>query len=393
MLYVLKFGGSSVATADKIENAAHIAAKLVDEGNKVVMVVSAKGDTTDDLLNQASEVNKNPSPRELDALITVGEQMSIALMAMCLQRIGVPAVSLCGWQAGVLTDANYGNARILEMHTKRVENELEKGKVVIVAGFQGITCDGDVTTIGRGGSDTSAVALAASLKADKCMIFTDVDGVYSADPRTVPEAMKHNFVFYDEMLEMSSLGAGVLHNRSVELAKNKNVIIKVLSSADSKGGTEVSNSVMEGRKVTGVTCDLNTALLEVRGASISLLPSILGLFAKNDITSDMMTSIDGRLGITVPRDKCDKAMAALGEYKGEGNLISTAADTTVAKVSVVGCGLGGDPQVVARMLRTIRDVGVEVKSIVAGEIKISVLIPDVFAEVAVQAIHKEFFEK
>lgn len=391
MLIVLKFGGSSVATVEKIYNAAHIAANFVHKGEKVVIVVSAKGDTTDELLKQAAEISDRPSLRELDALLAVGEQTSAALMAMCLENMGISAISLCGWQAGVLTDANHGEARILGMYTDRVESELKNGRAVIVAGFQGINRYGDVTTIGRGGSDTSAVAFAASLKADKCLIYTDVDGVYSADPRTVPQALKHDEIYYDEMLEMASLGAGVLHNRSVELAKNTDVVIKVLRSYDSKGGTEVSKMAMEGKKVVGVTRDTNTALIEVKGSDMGSLPSVLKLFAENDITSDMMTSIDGRLGITVPRSKIEQARKVLCEYGFETEKISV--DANVAKVSVVGCGLGGDPNVAAKMLNSIKEKGVDVKSVVAGEIRISALVPDIYADIAVRAIHKAFFEK
>ena len=391
MLIVLKFGGSSVSTAEKIDNAAQIAAGYVEDGHSVVMVVSAKGDTTDDLLKQASEVSAEPSVRELDVLLTVGEQMSMSLMAMRLQEIGIPAISLCGWQAGVLTDEQHGNARILEMHTYRVKHELDKGKVVIVAGFQGISTKGDLTTIGRGGSDTTAVALAASLGADKCLIYTDVDGVYSADPRTVPKAIKHNSVEYDEMLEMASLGAGVLHNRSVELAKNTEIALKVLSSKNSDGGTEVNKRIMEGRRVTSVTCDKDTALIEVKNATINILPDILEILAIAGVTADMMTNIEKRLGITVPESRSDKAIKAIEENRDRFGDITVEADKSVAKVSAVGCGLGGDPMVAARMLKALANEHISVRSIVAGEIKISVLVSVIQAENAVRAVHKEFF--
>ena len=357
----------------------------------MVMVVSARGDTTDELLGEAAKISSSPRERELDVLLSVGEQISMALVAMKLNDMGIPALSLCGWQAGVETEDRHSAARIIGIHTRRIRDELSAGNVVVVAGFQGINSQGDITTIGRGGSDTTAAALAAALGADECLIYTDVDGVYSADPRIVPAAERHDSLSYDEMLEMASLGAGVLHNRSVELAKKRDVKLRVLSSASSCGGTEIRPEPMEGSRVSGVMCDMNTSLIEIYGRGIEILPDVLELFSQNNIHWDMLISHGSRLGLTVARDKAKTAMSLLSQQAEKLNISSAGSDCGVAKLSVVGCGLCSDPDIGWRLLKTLKEHDIQIKSIVAAEIKISVLIPSAYGERAVKLIHSEFF--
>ena len=393
MLTVIKFGGSSLSTAEKIYNAACIASEHKKQGKDVVMVVSARGKSTDNLLLQASEIAGNPDSRELDVLLSTGEQVSMSLVAMQLISMGMPAVSLCGWQAGILTEDKHNTSRIMCIHTERILDELKNGRIVVVAGFQGIDSRGDITTIGRGGSDTSAVALAAALDADECLIYTDVDGVYSADPNTVSDALRHTTLGYDQMLEMASLGAGVLHNRSVELARSRAVKLTVLSSTNSSGGTQIAPQPMEGSRVSGVICDIKTALIEMFSGGISELPDVLQLLAKNGIGADMIISHGTRTGLTVPRDRAKDALRLLLDNADSLGISSVSADTNVSKLSLVGCGLCSDAFVAPRMLTALKEHGIEVRSVVAAEIKISALIPLAYAEDGVRAVHREFFGK
>ena len=393
MLTVIKFGGSSLATAEKIYNAAAIAWDHKKQGKDVVMVVSARGKSTDELLLQASRIVREPDARELDVLLSTGEQVSMSLVAMQLISMGVPAVSLCGWQAGILTEDKHNSSRIISIHTERILEELRSGRIVVVAGFQGVDSRGDITTIGRGGSDTSAVALAAALGADECLIYTDVDGVYSADPNMAEGALRHTTLGYDQMLEMASLGAGVLHNRSVELAKSKGVKLSVLSSLSSSGGTEIAPQPMEGSRVSGVICDKKTALLEMFSQGIGDLPDVLQLLAQSGIGADMIISHTGRTGLTVPQNRAKDALRLLLDNADRLGLSSVCADTNVAKLSLVGCGLCSDACVAARMLGALKEQGIHIRSMVAAEIKISVLIPYADAEQGVRGVHREFFGK
>ena len=298
-LIVQKFGGSSVADAQRVSHVAGIIANTYRQGNQVVVVVSAQGKTTDHLIAQAQEVNPNPSKRELDALMATGELASMALMALALERLGMPAISLSGWQAGIHTDSTHGAARVSRIDTERLRNELDKGNIVIVAGFQGVNKYEDITTLGRGGSDTSAVALAAALNADLCQIYTDVDGVYTADPRIVPNAIKIDEITYDEMLELASLGANVLHNRSVEMAKKYNVNLEVLSSMAGAEGTIVKEVTdVEKLLIKGVTKDVNIARISAMGVSDQpgIAFRLFSLLAKHKVSVDIILQSVGRDG-------------------------------------------------------------------------------------------------
>ncbi|MBQ1334208.1 MAG: aspartate kinase, partial [Clostridia bacterium] len=297
MLIVKKFGGSSVADAKKLFNVAGIISDDYNKGNSVVVVVSAQGDTTDDLIEKANEINEKPSKREMDMLLSTGEQISISLLAMALEKVGTPVISLTGWQAGMHTDSNYSAARIKDIDTERISVEIDKKKVVIVAGFQGINRYDDITTLGRGGSDTSAVALAAALKADVCQIYTDVDGVYTADPRIVKNAVKLEDVSYDEMLELASLGANVLHNRSVEMAKKYNVELEVLSSFNRVPGTKVKEvSDVEKMLIKGVARDNDVAQIAVTGLKDQpgVAFKLFSLLAKHNINVDIILQSAGQ---------------------------------------------------------------------------------------------------
>ncbi|WAM34490.1 aspartate kinase [Caldicellulosiruptor morganii] len=397
-IVVQKYGGTSVADKERIFRAARRAIAEYEKGNKVVVVVSAQGDTTDELIEKAKEINENPSKREMDMLLSTGEQISIALMAMAIEKLGYPVISLTGWQAGIKTDSNYSNARIKEIDTERLQRELDKRNIVVVAGFQGINKYDDITTLGRGGSDTTAVALAAALKADKCEIYTDVDGVYTADPRIVPNASKLKEISYDEMLELATLGAKVLHNRSVELAKKYNIPIVVRSSFNDNEGTVVKEvSSVEKLLVSGVACDKDIARVAVIG--VENVPGkafqIFSLLAKENINVDIILQSIGRektkdISFTVSKNNLKQTLDVLTK-----NLhIIGAKDITyadnVAKVSIVGAGMVNNPGVAATMFEALYDAGINIEMISTSEIKISVLIDEKDAEKAVRAIHDKF---
>ncbi|MGI6773334.1 MAG: aspartate kinase [Acutalibacteraceae bacterium] len=397
-LIVQKFGGSSVANADRVRNVAGIITDTYKAGNDVVVVVSAQGDTTDDLIEKSKEITLKPSKREMDMLLSAGEQISIALLAMAIKEMGYPVISLLGWQAGFITSSDYGAARIKTINTARLQAELSKGSIVIVAGFQGINKYDDVTTLGRGGSDTSAVALAAALHADKCQIFSDVDGVYTADPRKVPNAIKLEEITYDEMLELATLGAQVLNNRSVEMAKKYNVELEVLSSLTRQPGTIVKEVVtMEKMLVRGVTKDVNVARI-----SITEVPDVPGIafkifskLAAKNINVDIILQSVGREGtkdiaFTVSKDNADLAIEVLKTSIGEINPDNVALDTTVAKVSVVGAGMETHPGAAAKMFEALYERNINIQMISTSEIKISVLIDAEHADEAVLAIHAKF---
>ena len=381
-LIVQKFGGSSVADAERIRNVARIITDTYKEGNQVVAVLSAQGDTTDELIEKAREINLDCSKRELDMLLSTGEQISVSLCAMAIEALGYPVVSLTGWQAGIMTNNSPGNARIRKVDTERIEAELNQKRIVIVTGFQGITRGLDITTLGRGGSDTSAVALAASLEADLCQIYTDVDGVYTADPRTVTGARKLDEVTYDEMLELATLGAQVLHNRSVEMARKYNVNLEVLSSFTGHAGTKVKN--ISRIALIGVPDETGTSF------------KVFSLLARNHINVDIILQGIGHgegkdICFTVAQDDLERAAALLREHQEEIRFVRLETNTDIAKVSVVGAGMINNPGVAASLFEALYDAGININMISTSEIKISVLVDRRDAEKAVQVIHDKFF--
>ena len=394
-LIVQKFGGSSVADKERLFNVAGIISDAYRSGDRVVVVVSAQGDTTDDLLAKAAEISDSPSKRELDMLLSTGEQISASLLAIALGTMRIPVVSLNAWQVGISSDSNYSNAKIKKIDTERLFRELDGGKVVIVTGFQGINKFDDVTTLGRGGSDTTAVALAAVLKADRCQIYTDVDGVYTADPRKVPSAKKLKEISYDEMLELASLGAQVLHNRSVEMAKKYHVELEVLSSFEKISGTVVREDVkVEKMLVTGVAKDTNVARISVIG--LEDVPGVafrlFSLMGQKNIVVDIILQSIGRNGtkdisFTVSENQLPLAVSVLEDVYGKG---SVSVESDVEKVSVVGAGMETNAGVAAKMFEALYSVGANIHMISTSEIKISVLIDRNDADKAVAAIHEAF---
>lgn len=397
-IIVQKFGGSSVADAAKVNNVANRVTETYSEGNSVVVVVSAQGDTTDDLIEKAYEINANPSKREMDMLLASGEQISIALLAMAIEKIGVPVISLTGWQAGFATDSNSGNARIKKVDTERIKAELDKKKIVIVAGFQGLNKYDDITTLGRGGSDTSAVAIAAALHADKCEIYTDVDGVYTADPRIVPSAKKLDAITYDEMLDLASLGANVLHNRSVEMAKKYGVKLEVKSSFEKVDGTIVKEAVsVEKMLIRGVARDNDVARIAIIGLEDKpgIAFRVFSLLAKKGINVDVILQSIGRndkkdISFTVTKNHMEEAIALLEAEKETLCYEEITHREDISKVSIVGAGMVNNPGVAAKMFEALYDAGINIHMISTSETKISVLINVKNAEKAVQAIHDKF---
>lgn len=401
-LIVQKFGGSSVADADRVRNVARIITETYQKGNSVVVVLSAQGDTTDDLIEKAQELNPHASKREMDMLLSTGEQISIALCAMCIEGMGYQVVSLTGWQAGMNTDSAYGSARIKRIQTERIQTELDKKKIVLVAGFQGINKYGDITTLGRGGSDTSAVALAAALHADLCQIYTDVDGVYTADPRHVNGARKLEEITFDEMLELASQGAQVLHNRSVEMAKRYNVNLEVLSSFSGNPGTKVKEVVktMEKTHVSGVAKDKNVARLALIGLEDrpGIAFKIFSLLAKQNINVDIILQSIGRDGskdisFTVARGDAETAKEIMEDNKEAIGFQSVELNDQVAKVSIVGAGMANNAGVACKMFEALFSAGININMISTSEIKVSVLVDEREADRAVQAVHDRFFSE
>ncbi len=400
-LIVKKFGGSSVRDAERVYNVANIILEDYKKGNDVVVVVSAQGDTTDDLIEKAKEINPDgASKREMDMLLAAGEQISIALLAMAIEKLGYPVISLLGWQAGFKTNSQHGMARIKEVDSERIRNELDKKKIVIVAGFQGISKYDNITTLGRGGSDTSAVAIAASMHADLCQIYTDVDGVYTADPRKVKGAVKMDEITYSEMLELASLGAQVLNNRSVEMAKKYNVELEVLSSLERKPGTIVKEKVkMEKMLIKGVAKDNNVARISVVGLNDApgIAFKIFNKLAQAKINIDIILQSIGRDGtkditFTVEENQAKAAMEAIEEVKEILEFKDIVADNTVSKVSIVGAGMETHPGVASKMFEALSDANINIQMISTSEIKISVLIDQNDADRAVSAIHSKFFD-
>ena len=401
-LIVQKFGGSSVKDRDRIFNVARIVANTHNAGNDVVVVVSAQGDTTDDLIAKAGEITHNPSAREMDMLLASGEQISIALLAMALNELGCHAISLTGWQAGFRTDRAYTKARITRLETERISSELERNRVVVVAGFQGLNKLDDITTLGRGGSDTSAVALAAALKADLCQIYTDVDGIYTADPRYVKGARKLEEITFDEMLELASLGAQVLHNRSVELAKKYQVNLEVLSSFERKPGTKVKEVAkqMEKTQISGVAKDKNVARLALVGVEDrpGIAYKVFSLLGQQNINVDIILQSIGRdesqdISFTVRRSDVDQAVDLLEAHKSSLAFDHIDVDKSVVKVSIVGAGMVDNAGVAAKMFGALYDADINIHMISTSEIKVSVLLDEADANMAVQAIHDKFFDE
>jgi len=398
-LIVQKFGGTSVADAARVENVADIITETYKQGNNVVAVVSAQGKFTDVLVDKANEINPKASKREMDMLLSAGEQISVALLAMAIEKRGFPVKSFLGWQAGFQTDSNYSNARIRTIKKERIENELAKRTIIIVAGFQGINRYDDVTTLGRGGSDTSAVALAAALNAKKCQIYTDVDGVYTADPRLVKTAQKLDSISYDEMLELATLGAQVLHNRSVEMAKRYNVDVEVLSSLTRKPGTIIKEEAeVEKMIISGVAKDTSIArisvleLVDKPGVAFRLF----SLLAKEKINVDIILQSVGRDGtkditFTVSKDNGARAVEVLEQNKKNIGIKGVVCDTNCAKVSIVGAGMESNPGVASKLFDALASHNINIDMVSTSEIKISVLIDVKDADRAVVAIHDAFY--
>ena len=402
MLIVQKFGGTSVADAARVMHVAQTVADTYRAGNDVVVVVSAQGDTTDDLIAKGKEINPDGSKREMDMLMAAGEQISIALLAMAIEKLGCPAISLLGWQAGFYTSSVYNNARIHRLDTERIRSCLDQRKIVVVAGFQGINKYDDITTLGRGGSDTSAVAIAAAMKADLCQIYTDVDGVFTADPRKVTGAEKLPEITYDEMLELATLGAQVLNNRSVEMAKKYNVALEVRSSLHDAPGTVVKEVVkVEKMLVKSVAKDTDVATVAIVGLpdEPGIAFKVFSRVANAHINVDVILQSVGRDGtkditFTVPGNCGAAAVAALQEYCDSIGVKSLTHDEQrLAKVSIVGAGMETHEGVAAQMFEALADANINISMISTSEIKVSALVPLADADRAVAAIHKRFFEK
>ncbi len=397
-LIVQKFGGSSVRDAERVMNVAKMVTDTYAKGNDVIVVVSAQGDTTDILIEKAKEINPKATKREMDMLLSSGEQISIALLAMAIEKLGYPVCSLLGWQAGFSTNSVYSAARIKKIDTERLKLELSRKKIIVVAGFQGINKYDDVTTLGRGGSDTSAVAIAAALYADSCQIYTDVDGVYTADPRKVKGAIKLEEITYDEMLELATLGAKVLNNRSVEMAKKYNVPLEVRSSLEMKPGTMVKEAItMEKMLVRGVTKDTNVARISIIGVPNvpGIAYKIFGKLAAKKINIDIILQSVGRndtkdITFTTSDDNAEEAIEVLKSLDILQGLKIDCDDKNVAKVSVVGAGMETHPGVASTMFEALFKENVNIQMISTSEIKISVLIDAKDADKAVQAVHDAF---
>ena len=398
MLIVKKFGGSSVANRDRIFNVARRCIEDYKKGHDIVVVLSAMGDTTDELLELAKSVNPEGSKREMDMLLTTGEQVSVSLMAMAMQALGVPAISLNAFQVKMNCTSRYSNARFKRIDTERIENELEAKKIVIVTGFQGVNKYDDYATLGRGGSDTTAVALAAALHADKCEIYTDVDGVFTADPRVVPDARKIEEITYDEMLELATSGAKVLHSRSVELAKKYGVQMVVRSSLNESEGTTVKEVVkMEKMLITGVAADKNTARISVIGVEDKpgTAFKVFHRLAKNGINIDIILQSVGRDGtkdisFTVSQDDLKDGIRVLEENKEVLGIQEITYNENVAKVAIVGAGMMSNPGVASQMFEALYSYGVNINMISTSEIRITVLIDEKDVDRAVRAIHEKF---
>lgn len=399
MLVVKKFGGSSVADKERIFNVARRCIEDYEKGNQVVVVLSAMGKTTDSLIAKAHEIDPNPPKREMDMLLVTGEQVSVALMAMAFHSLGVPAVSLNAAQVAMHTTSAYGTAKLKRIDTERIRHELDNRRIVIITGFQGINKYDDMTTLGRGGSDTTAVALAAALRADACEIYTDVDGVYTADPRLVPNARKLSEVSYDEMLEFASLGAKVLHNRSVEMAKKYGVQLVVRSSLTRAEGTVVKEETkkMEKMLVSGVAADKNTARISVLGVKDEpgIAFRVFDYLSAKNINVDIILQSVGRDGtkdisFTVSREDLKDALHIIHENMDSITAKGVEYEENVAKVSIIGAGMTSNPGVAAKMFEALYSAGINIKMISTSEIRITVLIDEADANAAMRSVHDAF---
>ena len=399
MLIVKKFGGTSVGDQERIMNVARRCAEEYSRGNDVVLVLSAMGKTTDILLKTAREINPKAPKRELDMLMTTGEQTSVALMAIALDSLGIPAVSLNAFQVRMETTSVYGNARLKKIDKERLLHELASRKIVIVTGFQGVNRYEDYTTLGRGGSDTTAVALAAALHADACEIYTDVDGVFTADPRIVPGARKLSEITYDEMLDLATCGAGVLHNRSVEMAKKYGVPLVVRSSLNNSEGTIVKEvTSVERMLISGVALDENAARISVMGLKDEpgIAFKLFNLLAKNNVNVDIILQSIARektkdISFTVNEEDVENAIRIIEENKERLTFHEVTSNLDVAKVSIVGAGMTSNPGVAAKMFEALYNVGININMISTSEIRITVLVKKKDGEKAMNAIHEAFF--
>ena len=398
MLIVKKFGGTSVANKERIF---HVAKRCIEEyrkGNDVVVVLSAMGKYTDELIAMAEDINERPSKREMDMLFTIGEQMSVALMGMAMHKLGVPAVSLNAFQVAMHTTSVYGNARLKRIDTTRIRRELESRKIVIVTGFQGINKYNDYTTLGRGGSDTTAVALAAALHADACEIYTDVDGIYTADPRIVPNARKLKEITYDEMLDLATLGAGVLHNRSVEMAKKYGVPLVVRSSLNDAEGTVVKEEVtVERMLISGVALDKHAVRISVLGVKDKpgIAFKVFDCLAKKNINVDVILQSIGRAGskdisFTVDENDMEDAIEVLNQNQTRLTFKEIQAESNIAKLSIVGAGMMSNPGVAAKMFESLYNENINISMISTSEIRVTVIINQKDGERAMNAVHDAF---
>ena len=395
MLIVQKYGGTSVGTLERIDEVANRVIQTKEQGNSLVVVVSAMSGVTNRLLEYADHFSKNPSKRETDLLLSAGERVTSALLAIALNELGHQAVAFSGRQAGMITDSFHTKARISQIYTPNIENALKDGKIVVVAGFQGVDENGDVTTLGRGGSDLSAVALAGALKADLCEIYTDVDGVYTTDPRIEPKAKKLDKISYDEMLELASLGAKVLQNRSVELAKKLNINLVTRSSFNNHEGTLITGEEsMEGAIISGIALDKNQARVTIREVNDEpgVAAKIFNELSKNEINVDMIIQNIGRngtthMGFTVPQNELDTAVKTLKEILPN---LSIESDNNIVKVSIVGVGMKSHSGVAAKAFSTLADNGINIQMISTSEIKISMIVDAKYAELAVRILHEVY---
>lgn len=398
-LIVQKFGGTSVGSVERIQHVANRVIQEAERGNQVVVVVSAMGKTTDALVKLASDITDSPSKREMDMLLTTGEQVTISLLTMALQYKGYEATSLTGWQAGIQTEAVHSNARIQHIDTTRIQSQLDRGRIVVVAGFQGCSEDGSITTLGRGGSDTTAVALAAALKAVKCDIYTDVTGVFTTDPRYVEDARKLHSISYDEMLELANLGAGVLHPRAVEFAKNYQVPLEVRSSLENENGTIVEEEVSmeQNLVVRGIAFEDNISRVTIEGLNNELqtLSTIFTALAKEQLNVDIIiqnVTANNRLSISfsIKTVDVDAALAVLKEYKSTLGYTRIEHESGLAKVSIVGSGMISNPGVAAEMFEVLAGEKIEVKMVSTSEIKVSTVVPHADMVKAVETLHVAF---
>ena len=400
-LIVQKFGGSSVRDAERIQNVARIIAETYLQGNDVIVVLSAQGDTTDDLIAKALEINPHASKREMDMLLSTGEQISVSLCAMALEAMGLPCVSLTAWQVGIQSTGVHSDARIRRIDSERIQSELDQHRIILVTGFQGVDRQGDVTTLGRGGSDTSAVALAAAFRAKLCQIYTDVDGVYTTDPRIVPNARKLEEITYDEMLELASQGAQVLHNRSVELAKKFRVNLEVVSSLEKKPGTKVKEvAKVEKTNIAGVAKDVTIARVALVGLQHNpgVAFQVFDLLSKHNINVDVILQSIGRddtkdIAFTIHRKDLEEAESVLNEHKDVLRFDHLETDNAIGKVSIVGAGLMSNCGVAAKMFEALYEAGINIQMINTSEIRVSVLLDEEDVNRAVRAIHAKFFDE